>query len=142
MIPTLLVTLQFAALALLLLLPPWPALTPLVLLTGALGAALGSWTLLFNRLGNFNIRPQPRAGGKLITGGPYRYIRHPMYSALLLMFAGIAWGDGPGYKLGIWAVLAVVLVLKARLEEKGLLRLFPGYAEYRRTSKRFIPFIW
>jgi len=142
MLPALLVALQFAALALLLLLPPWPALTPLVLLTGALGAALGSWTLLFNRLGNFNIRPQPKAGGKLITGGPYRYIRHPMYSALLLMFAGVAHGNEPGYKLGIWVLLAVVLVLKARLEEQGLLRIFPGYAQYRRTSKRFIPFIW
>ena len=142
MLPALLVGLQFCALALLLLLPPAPALTPPVLLTGALGAALGAWTLLFNRLGNFNIRPEPKAGGKLITGGPYHYIRHPMYSALLLTFAGVAYGDGPGYKLGIWALLAVVLVLKAQLEEQGLLRTFPGYADYRRRSRRFIPFIW
>ncbi|MDQ3261228.1 MAG: hypothetical protein M3Q00_10690, partial [Pseudomonadota bacterium] len=49
--------------------------------------ALGIYTLLYNRLGNFNIRPEPKASGRLITSGPYRLIRHPMYSALTLAMA-------------------------------------------------------
>lgn len=42
--------------------------------------ALATWTMAHNRLGNFNIRPAPKAHGLLVTTGPYRWIRHPMYT--------------------------------------------------------------
>ena len=49
-----------------------------------LGVLLGLWALSSNRLGNFNIRPVPRAGGTLVQQGPYRWIRHPMYASQAL----------------------------------------------------------
>ncbi len=57
---------------------------PLTLFLLATAIVLGVWTLGHNRLGNFNIRPELRSGARLVTGGPYRWIRHPMYMSVLL----------------------------------------------------------
>ncbi len=57
----------------------------------AAGALLGLWALSCNRPGNFNIRPTPRAGGQLVQRGPYRWIRHPMYSAVMACGLACAW---------------------------------------------------
>jgi protein-S-isoprenylcysteine O-methyltransferase Ste14 len=135
----LLVAAQFALIGWLI----WP-LTPqawslpaLALL--ACAVALGLWTLFHNRPGNFNIRPEPKASGRLVTSGPYRIMRNPMYSALLLFAAAevIAYRDR--WKIACWIALALVLLAKAVLEERGLRALFPGYAAYAKRVRRFIP---
>lgn len=107
---------------------------------GGIGALLGIWTLLHNRPGNFNIRPLPKADGALVTGGPYRWIRHPMYSALLLVCASVTLA-APGFHPGWTALLAlaVVLAIKARIEEDLLRARFSGYAEYAQRTRRFLP---
>lgn len=135
----LLVAAQFALLAWLI----WP-LTPqawslpaLALLGCAL--ALGLWTIAHNRPGNFNIRPEPKTSGMLVTGGPYRYIRNPMYSALLLFAAAEVLAYADPWKILCWLALAVVLVAKAMLEERGLRAQHAGYAEYAKRVRRFIP---
>lgn len=81
---TLLVTLQFGLLAGLAALASAKALRgafPLasLILAGA-SIALAIWTLVHNQPGNFNIRPTPKTWGTLVTTGPYRWIRHPMYT--------------------------------------------------------------
>lgn len=100
---------------------------------------LGLWTLFHNRPGNFNIRPEPKASGRLVTGGPYRFVRNPMYSALLLFAAAevIAYRDL--WKIACWIALASVLVAKVMLEERGLRAHFPDYAAYAKRVRRFIP---
>lgn len=105
----------------------------------AAAAVLGVWALSCNRPGNFNIHPAPRAGGQLVQRGPYRWIRHPMYSAVLLggTACAAAGGDWPGWA-GL-AALAAVLVAKAALEERWMLAQHAGYAGYRRRTARFIP---
>ncbi|MEO7404240.1 MAG: isoprenylcysteine carboxylmethyltransferase family protein [Burkholderiales bacterium] len=138
----LLVVIQFGALlgfALLLDTVRWSLAT--VVLVG-LGACLGVWALAANRPGNFNIRPEPKAGATLITVGPYRYIRHPMYAALLVGCAGIGVGAGGWRSAMLYGLLAVVLLTKAALEERRLLESDAAYAQYRRSTKRFIPFVW
>jgi protein-S-isoprenylcysteine O-methyltransferase Ste14 len=62
-----------------------------------------------------------------------------MYSAVLLFAAaeGLAYGDA--WKLTAWLLLAIVLLAKAVLEERGLDRQFPGYAAYAARVKRLIP---
>lgn len=102
---------------------------PAAALLPALGSlALTVWTLWHNRLGNFNIHPAPKDGARLITTGPYRWIRHPMYSALLLGAAALAWVAGSVSAWSAWAALAVVLLVKSRLEERWLRQVHPGYA--------------
>src|SRR5690606_17426054 len=59
-----------------------------------LGVLLGLWALSSNRLGNFNIRPAPRAGGTLVQQGPYRWIRHPMYTSVIAVGVACAWASG------------------------------------------------
>jgi protein-S-isoprenylcysteine O-methyltransferase Ste14 len=103
--------------------------------------ALGVFILAHNRLGNFNIRPEPKASGQLITTGPYRLIRHPMYSALLLAMAGFVSAEQSGFKLGLWIALALVLFTKARIEEQLMSEKFADYLAYCERSKQFIPFV-
>jgi len=105
-------------------------------------AALGGWTLLHNRLGNFNIHPAPRAGGVLVTTGPYRLLRHPMYSSVLLAGAALANLPAPWASWLLWAALALVLWLKALLEEQWLRRHYSGYPAYCRSCKRFVPWVF
>ncbi len=106
------------------------------------GLLLGGWALTANRPGNFNIRPAPRPGATLVRSGPYRFIRHPMYSAVLLcgLAAALMIGNWPGWLLA--AALAAVLDLKARLEERWLALAHPDYAAYRAHGKRFVPLLW
>jgi protein-S-isoprenylcysteine O-methyltransferase Ste14 len=134
-----LVAAQFALIAWLI----WP-LTPqhwsppaLALIAGSVMLAL--WTLLHNRPGNFNIRPEPKASGRLVTGGPYRFVRNPMYSALLLFAAAVIVAYADMWKLACWMALALVLLAKTLLEEQALRARFPGYAAYATRVRRFIP---
>ncbi len=135
----LLVAAQFALIGWLV----WP-LTPqawsppaLALLVGAV--TLGLWTLTHNRPGNFNVRPEPKASGRLVTGGPYRFVRNPMYSAVLLFAAAAVLVYADPWKIVCWIALALVLLAKVMLEERYLRATFPGYAEYARRVRRFIP---
>lgn len=105
------------------------------------GLILGLWALTANRPGNFNIRPVPRAGGELVRHGPYRWIRHPIYTSLML--AGAAAGRLAGDS-GTWlavAGLVVVLSVKSSVEERGLLARYPDYQDYRKGTRRFIPWV-
>lgn len=114
-------------------------LIPLVL--GAASVALAVWILMHNRLGNFNIQPAPKAQGALVTSGPYRWIRHPMYSAVLLGGAGLALLSEPLPAWTCWVCLALVLRVKAALEERWMSEQHPLYAAYMLQSKRFIPWL-
>ena len=105
----------------------------------AAGAAVGLWALGANRPGNFNIRPDPRPDGQLVQHGPYRWIRHPMYTSIGLWSVGCGWALADARGWAAAAVLAGVLMVKAGLEERGMAVAHAGYADYRRRTKRFIP---
>jgi protein-S-isoprenylcysteine O-methyltransferase Ste14 len=105
----------------------------------AAGAALGLWALSANRPGNFNVRPMPRAGGRLVQHGPYRWIRHPMYTAVIACAVACAWADGTRWGWLGAAALTAVLAIKAALEERWMVQEHPGYREYRARTSRFLP---
>jgi protein-S-isoprenylcysteine O-methyltransferase Ste14 len=79
----------------------------------------------------------------LVTSGIYKYIRHPLYSSLLLL----AWGIF--FKFPSWAGMVLVtlttflLLLTARADETECMRFFgPDYQAYMQTTRRFIPFLF
>lgn len=116
--------------------PAWAAVPVLA------GGLLGAWALAHNRPGNFNVLPVPREGGQLVLGGPYRWIRHPMYSALLLAAAGLAWRAGTAADALLGAALLAVLAAKALIEERGMRATQPAYAAYCSGTRRFVPGVW
>jgi len=78
----------------------------------------------------------------LITNGPYQFIRHPMYTSLIVMMCGIAlynyhWLNAVGVMFVVFAVIN-----KANIEEKLLLMKFREYAHYQQISDRFIPYLY
>lgn len=105
----------------------------------ALAVALGVWTLMVNRPGNFNVVPEPKEDGRLVTTGPYEWIRHPMYTSVLLFAAGCALLIHGWWAWFTWLCLLLVLSFKALVEERMLLKQFAGYASYMRQTKRFLP---
>ncbi len=118
----------------------WPGGVALLLL--AAGMLLGSWALAANRPGNFNIRPEAKPDGRLVQGGPYRFVRHPMYVALLVACAGLVAWQPAAWRAAAWLALALVLHAKTVIEEASMLRRHAGYAAYRARTRRWIPFVW
>ena len=108
----------------------------------AAGAALGVWAVTANRPGNFNIRPEPKSGGQLVQTGPYRYIRHPMYSALMFAMLGLCIGYATPWRWAALVALATVIVVKAGMEETAMAARHADYADYARSTRRFVPFVW
>jgi protein-S-isoprenylcysteine O-methyltransferase Ste14 len=86
--------------------------------------------------------PAPLPGAGLVERGIYRFIRHPIYSGLILAALGGSVYAVSGLALGLTLVLAVVLDLKSRREEIWLRERFPGYEAYAARTRKFIPGIY
>lgn len=113
--------------------------SPFWLLVCLAGLAGGVATLAHNRPGNFNIHPRPKTAGRLVTTGPYRYIRHPMYLSLILMMLGVALFNFHWLNFAGLALVTAAVAGKALLEERLLLAKFPDYAAYMQRTRRIIP---
>jgi protein-S-isoprenylcysteine O-methyltransferase Ste14 len=137
----LLVALQFAFMAVMVLRTDAARVGLAFAALVAAGLALGLWAVSANRPGNFNIRPEPKEGGALVTGGPYRWIRHPMYLAVLVVMAAFVVA-GDAVQALLWLLLAAVLAAKAVREERGLVLVHPGYAAYRARTRAIVPFLF
>lgn len=103
--------------------------------------ALGIWAMVTMKF-NFNVAPEPLKNAGLVESGPYRLIRHPMYTSVIGIAASIVANDFSLYRLMIFLILLITLLLKLDYEEKILEKRFPEYKEYRKRTKRLIPFIF
>ncbi|MGC4174719.1 methyltransferase family protein [Demequina sp.] len=82
--------------------------------------------------------PEPNGAG-MVAAGPYRWARHPMYSALVVICLGVAVGVGVVWCYLAVACLCVFFAVKARVEEGYLLGAYPGYGAYGARVGRFVP---
>jgi protein-S-isoprenylcysteine O-methyltransferase Ste14 len=137
----LLVGCQFVLLTLLALSTKWADGTLYALPFLSTSLLLAGWAVKVMRLGHFNISPAIKEGALLVTHGPYRYIRHPMYASLLLAGLGLLIITFSWLRLACFFVLWLVLYLKLRIEEKLLAEHFPEYPSYKKRSRMFFPWL-
>jgi protein-S-isoprenylcysteine O-methyltransferase Ste14 len=121
--------------------PLWPASSGLQILLLA-GVGLGGWALLYSKHGKFNIVPEVAPGARLVTTGPFRWIRHPMYASVLLILGTLVINHFSLWRSLSWLALLLVLLKKIQCEEQFLLLCFPDYVSYRQRSWRLIPHVF
>jgi protein-S-isoprenylcysteine O-methyltransferase Ste14 len=119
--------------------------TALTLLTGTVICVLGLLVTVWARrtlAGNWSSDVTFKQGHELVRTGPYRFVRHPIYTGLLMMWLGTAievgalrcWLAGVLVGLGFW--------IKLSQEERLLLRHFPeAYPQYRKQVKALVPWL-
>jgi protein-S-isoprenylcysteine O-methyltransferase Ste14 len=89
------------------------------------------------------VRIQKERGQKVVSTGPYRYVRHPMYAAFVLYIFGTALMLGSWLGVVSGLLLIIVIARRAVLEERTLRQELPGYDEYMaKVHHRLIPGIW
>ena len=106
-----------------------------------LGLALAIWARVY--LGrNWGTPMSHKLDPELVTTGPYRTIRHPIYSGILVALAGTAIAVNWYWVIGI-ALLGAYFVYSAVMEERYMTELFPdSYPAYKRSTKMLIPFVF
>ena len=109
----------------------------------AAGFGLAIWAMLANRFFSPVVRLQEERGHHLITTGPYRFVRHPGYTGTLVSVLCV----GPA--LGSWlasipmVVFALLILRRARLEDRFLHDKLDGYPAYaQRVRYRLLPGVW
>ncbi len=104
---------------------------------GLLGIVLSAITIR----SSLTVVPLPKQQGKLGTTGLYSYVRHPMYTSVLLLSLGIALLSGNLIKYVLVACLYALFYFKSQYEERYLRQKYPGYVQYAKRTPRFVPFI-
>jgi protein-S-isoprenylcysteine O-methyltransferase Ste14 len=98
------------------------------------------WVLVYNKLGNWSVLPSPKKDARLIITGPYGFMRHPMYTSVILGNLAMVLHNQSIYAFFSWIALLIVLNIKARYEERLLLATFDDYGKYLASVKnRFVP---
>ena len=89
------------------------------------------------------VKIQEARGQTVVTTGPYRYVRHPMYAGAILMFVGIPLLLGSGYGLALAPIWVALLAWRISMEERTLKEKLNGYGAYAmRVRYRLVPGIW
>jgi len=89
------------------------------------------------------VRIQTERGHTVVSGGPYRFVRHPAYLGVILLvlsspiMLGSSWALIPG------VICAVLMIVRTALEDKTLQAELPGYVDYtQQTRYRLLPGVW
>ncbi len=126
----------------------WTVGFPALAQYAALGVALLSvaffmWAMSSNAYFSQVVRIQSERGHAVATGGPYRYVRHPSYLAVILFELGLSTLLGSWVAILAAGVCAGLFILRTALEDRTLQAELPGYAEYaRRVRYRLVPGVW
>jgi len=107
-----------------------------------LGLAMFAWTVVHLRKAFFgNIEP---VGDRLVTSGPYGYVRHPLYLSMVIMLLGLT-----AQLRGFWGIVGTFVLFlpaaayRAKLEENALARRFgQQWEDYARRTSFMVPALW
>jgi protein-S-isoprenylcysteine O-methyltransferase Ste14 len=100
------------------------------------------FTALFTFNQKVTANPIPLETAKLRTNGIYGFIRHPMYSSVILFIIGFTLYERAYYSFFLNIFVVIFLVFKIKFEEKQLEKHFRDYQSYQAKTKKLIPFIY
>lgn len=114
-------------------------LSGLFVLTGLIVAL---WGIVAMRKSVLNVFPDVDKKANLVEDGPYRFIRHTMYSGLIFSGLGLLLTDVSLIRVTAYIFLAADLILKLNYEESLLEKHFKNYREYKKKTFRLIPYVY
>ena len=119
--------------------PGWLELVAGIAFFGGL-AIVGIASLRLGR--SLTPTPVPATGGALATGGLYRWVRHPIYTGVILIVVAIAMRSGSLWTVAVAVVTLLFFNAKAGWEERRLADRYPDYPAYAAITPRFVPLPW
>jgi protein-S-isoprenylcysteine O-methyltransferase Ste14 len=124
-----------------------PSFNPLVKLFALLlilaGYALGSYALIENRFFSGMVRIQTERDHRIVTSGPYRWMRHPGYAGALVTYLATPFFLDSTWAFLPAAFLTLTLVVRTGLEDQTLQSELEGYRDYAwRVRYRLLPGVW
>jgi protein-S-isoprenylcysteine O-methyltransferase Ste14 len=121
--------------------PLWVVLTGYVLLIA--GIAVTTWAQAVNPFFEPGVRIQKERAQRVVASGPYRFVRHPGYSAAIVLFVAIPLALASWWALLPAALATALLIVRTSWEDRLLQAGLSGYADYaRRTRYRLLPGFW
>lgn len=118
-------------------------LEPAGLVFYVMGYLLMAWALI--KLGdNYQLGGStPRPKDEMVMNGPYRLVRHPMYTAALIISLGLAFLTQSWAFLGVFGLYLILILLLIPLEEDGLQQAYAKqYIPFQQRTKKLIPFVF
>jgi len=108
-----------------------------------LSIAFIMWVFRENSFAAPVVRVQAERHHRVVSSGPYAFVRHPMYSGIMLFFVGVPLLLGSWWGVAIAPVFAILFAIRARIEERALVEGLPDYADYAaRVRYRLVPGLW
>ncbi len=106
------------------------------------GIILAIWSLLSMKLNNLNVYPDIKQKAKLVKSGPYKLIRHPMYTSIIVSILPLVIDQFTIFRLVVYIVMLIDLIVKLNYEENMLKSHFENYEDYCKKTYRIIPFVY
>lgn len=114
---------------------------PVLVAIQVAAAMLFVWARLTFGLRSFHAAAST-SRGPLVTHGPYRYWRHPIYASIIY-FTWAGQPDSPAaIPIGLALIVTFGLIMRMLIEERFLVEAYPAYTDYAKRAKRLIPFVY
>ena len=108
-----------------------------------LSTAFIMWVFRTNSFAAPVVKVQAARHHRVVSSGPYAFVRHPMYSGIMLFFLGVPLLVGSWWGVAIAPVFAILFAIRAGIEERALVEGLPEYADYAaRVRYRLVPGLW
>jgi len=118
----------------------WQACAGLVIVLASL---VIFWCLRTNAFLSSHARIQDDRGHSVVKSGPYQYVRHPMYIALMILMPSVALLLGSWWALAPAGIIVVLFAIRTRLEDRMLREELAGYKDYANSVRyRLVPRVW
>ena len=125
----------------------WSSTPPMLRVLGWVGLAVALvivwWVMAVNPFASRWVRIQRDRGHEVITVGPYKYVRHPMYVGTILFAASAPLALGSWWAVIPGTASAILFIVRTALEDRTLVAKLPGYRDYaNRVRARLLPGVW